>query len=109
MTTFNERERAFENMFVKSSELQFKAQARRDKMLGVWAAELLGKHDIDALRYVQELVAMNAATATEQVVFDRLKADFAAAGVEIPDDDLRRRMAALLTEAKAQLMTEEHF
>ena len=103
MSTFDKREDGFEKKFVHDEELRFKANARRNKLLGLWAAGLLGKSGADADAYAQEVVASDLKAAGDQDVFDKVRADFDAAGVAQSDHQLRRTMDELIDEAIRQL------
>ena len=103
MSTFDKREDGFEKKFVHDEELRFKANARRNKLLGLWAAGLLGKSGADADAYAQEVVASDLKAAGDQDVFDKVRADFDAAGVAQSDHQLRRTMNELMDEAIRQL------
>ncbi|WP_339831898.1 DUF1476 domain-containing protein [uncultured Parvibaculum sp.] len=103
MSTFDKREDGFEKKFVHDEELRFKANARRNKLLGLWAAGLLGKSGADADAYAQEVVASDLKAAGDQDVFDKVRADFDAAGVAQSDHQLRRTMDELMDEAIRQL------
>jgi hypothetical protein len=100
-TTFNDREKGFENKFAHDQELKFKALARRNKLVGLWAAGLLGKSDEEA--YAREVVAADFEEAGEEDVFRKLRKDFDAASVSISDEDIRTKMYQFLAEAVAQL------
>lgn len=103
MTTFDERENAFENKFAHDEEMKFRAVARRNKLLGLWAAGLLGKSEDDAERYVKDVIRADFQEAGDDDVLRKVAADLA----EIADADLiRAKMDELLVEAKAQLMDE---
>ncbi|AEG04435.1 DUF1476 domain-containing protein [Sinorhizobium meliloti WSM1022] len=101
MTTMQDREKAFEAKFALDEELRFKATARRNKLLGLWAAGLLAKSDPEA--YASEIVAADFEEAGHEDVVRKIKTDFDAAGVAISEDDIRVRMIELLSEAVAQL------
>lgn len=101
MTTIADRERALENKFAHDEELKFKALARRNKMLGLWAAGLLGKADKEA--YVREVVVSDFVEAGHEDVFRKLRSDFDTAGVSISDQDIRTKMVDLLAEAVVQV------
>lgn len=101
MTTMQDREKAFEAKFALDEELRFKATARRNKLLGLWAAGLLAKSDPEA--YASEIVAADFEEAGHEDVVRKIKADFDAAGVAISDDDIRLRMVELLSEAVTQV------
>jgi hypothetical protein len=103
MSTFDKREDGFEKKFVHDEELRFKANARRNKLLGLWAAGLLGKSGVEADAYAQDVIASDFKAAGDQDVFDKIRADFDAAGVEQSDHQLRRTMDELMDEAVRQL------
>ncbi|MBL6612988.1 MAG: DUF1476 domain-containing protein [Reyranella sp.] len=108
MTTFDEREKAFEKKFEHDQELQFKANARRNKMLGLWAAGLMGKTGADAEAYAKELVVADMEKPGHHDVVERLVKDLAAAGKPTEDHTIRKQSERLLVEAKAQIMKETH-
>lgn len=106
MTTFDERERAFEKKFEHDQEMQFKANARRNKMLGLWAAGLMGKTGADAEAYAKELVVADMEKPGHHDVVEKLVKDLAAAGKPTEDHTIRKQSERLMVEAKAQLMKE---
>jgi hypothetical protein len=106
MTTFNDRELAFENLFAHDEEMLFRAQARRDRLLGLWAAEELGLTGGAAEAYASSLVTENLREVGDEIVYRKIAADLQAKGKTVPERALRRRMSKLMTEAKTQLMTE---
>jgi len=103
MTTFDDRENAFESKFAHDAEMQFKAEARRNKLLGLWAADLLGKSGDDANAYAVEVVKSDFEEAGHEDVVRKVAGDL---GDRASDDQIRAKMAALLVEAKGQLMDE---
>lgn len=103
MTTFEDRERAYESRFAHDEELRFKATARRNKLLGLWAAERLGRTGDDAEAYAKEVVRADFAEPGEEDVFRKVRGDFDAAGVDVPDAEIRRAMRELLVKAAEQL------
>jgi hypothetical protein len=103
MTTFDKREDAFEKKFAHDEELRFKASARRNKMLGLWAAEKLGKTGADADAYAKAVVLADFEEAGDDDVFRKVKADFGAAGVAVTDTQLRGAMDELLRTALEQI------
>ncbi len=103
MSTFNEREEGFEKKFAHDAEMQFKADARRNKLLGLWAAGLMGKSDADAAEYAKEVVKSDFEEAGHEDVFRKVSGDL---GHRADETTIRSKMAALMIEAKAQLMTE---
>ena len=103
MTTFNDRENAFENKFAHDSEMQFKAEARRNKLLGLWAAGLLGKTGDDASAYAAEVVKSDFEEAGEEDVYRKVSGDL---GNRADETTIRGKMAELMVEAKSQLMQD---
>lgn len=101
MSGISDREKAYENKFAHDQDLKFKALARRNKLLGLWAAGLLGKADADA--YAKEVVAADFEEAGDEDVFRKLRGDFDAASVSLSDQDIRTKMVDLLGEAVAQI------
>lgn len=106
MNTMDDRKNAFENKFAHDEELRFKAEARRNKLLGLWAAELLGKSGDDAEAYAKEVVIADFEEAGDEDVFRKVRADFDAAGVDQSDHQLRRTMDELLEQAVAEIQAE---
>jgi hypothetical protein len=103
MSTFDKREDAFEAKFARDEELRFKAEARRNKLLGLWAAEKLGKTGDAANDYAKEVVASDFEEAGDEDVFRKVRGDFDAAGVDQSDHQIRRTMNDLLGQAIAEI------
>ena len=103
MTTFNDRENAFENKFAHDAEMQFRADARRNKLVGLWAAGLLGKSGEEATEYALTVVMADLEEAGIEDVVRKLAADLAG---KASADEIRAKMTELLPVAKAQLMAE---
>jgi hypothetical protein len=103
MSTFDNREESFEKRFVHEQELQFRAEARRNKLFGLWAAEKLGKTGAEADAYAEGLVAAEASANATELVFSKVKADFEAASVDQSDHQIRRTLDELLETAKAEI------
>jgi hypothetical protein len=103
MTNFDDRENAFEAKFAHDTEMQFRADARRNKLVGLWAAELLGKSDDAAMDYALSVVGADLEEAGIEDVMRKLVADL---GAKANDAEIRAKMAELLPVAKAQLMSE---
>lgn len=99
MTSMKDREEGFERKFAFDEELRFKATARRNKMLGLWAAEKLGKTGADADAYAKEVVASDFEEAGDHDVFRKVRKDFDAAGVDQSDHQIRRTMDELMAQA----------
>ena len=106
MTTFDSREQALEAMFVHDEELRFRAVARRNKLLGLWAAEKLGKSGDAAQAYAKAVVMSDFEEEGDHDVFRKIRSDFDAAGVTQSDHQIRRTMDDLLQAAVQQLSTE---
>ena len=106
MTTFDDREDKFEKQFAHDAELRFKAEARRNKLLGVWAADLLGKTGADAEAYAKDVIKADLEEAGDEDVFRKIRADFDAGGVEQSDHQIRRQMDDFLAEAVEQIQNE---
>jgi hypothetical protein len=103
MTTFDKREEGFEKKFAHDEELQFKAGARRNRLLGQWAAEKLGFSGTQADVYAKEVVMADFEEAGDNDVFKKIRKDFDAKGVAIPDVEIRRTMDELMAQATAQI------
>ena len=103
MTTFDDREHAFEAKFAHDAEMQFKAEARRNRLLGLWAAGLLGKTGAEADAYAREIITTDFQEAGDEDVFRRLRADLIG---KADDDMIRAQMRTLLAQAKTQIMQE---
>lgn len=105
MSTFDKREDGFEKKFVHDEEMRFKANARRNKLLGLWAAEKMGLGGDAAAEYAQEVVAADFEEAGDEDVFRKIRRDFDAKGVDQSDHQIRRTMAELMDEAIRQLQS----
>ncbi|MSP42102.1 MAG: DUF1476 domain-containing protein [Alphaproteobacteria bacterium] len=106
MSTFDEREKGFESKFVHDSELEFKAMARRNKLLGLWAAEKMGIQGTDAEAYAREVVKADFEEAGDQDVLRKVMADLKAKGVNQSEHQVRREMDIFLTVAREQVQKE---
>ena len=106
MTTFDERESTFETKFKHDKELQFKVNARRNKLLGLWAANLLGIHGTDAEAYAKDVVKSDFSTPGDHDVLHKVLADFKAKNVEMSEHRLRKQMDDLMKIATDQIRTE---
>ena len=99
MTTFDQRKDAYENKFAHDEELRFKATARRNKLLGLWAAEKLGKSGADAEAYAKSVVVADFEEAGDEDVVRKVKNDFALASITVADTEIRTVMTELLIKA----------
>ncbi len=106
MSTFDERQKGFEKKYEKDQELQFKAQARRNRLLGLWAAGLMGMTGDAADAYAKDVVKADFEKPGEEDVFDKIMTDFKSRGIAQSDHQVRRKMDELLGVAKQQIMTE---
>ena len=103
MTTFDDRESAFENKFAHDAEMVFRAEARRNKLVGLWAAEIMGKTGPDADAYAIEVVKSDFEEAGHEDVVRKVAADLDG---KASADEIRAKMAELLVVAKGQLVSE---
>lgn len=103
MSTFQKREEGFEKKFAHDEELKFKAMARRNKMLGLWAAEKLGKAGPDAEAYAKSVILADFEEAGDDDVLRKVKGDFDAAGLAIGEQQIRVAMDEMLARAVADL------
>ncbi len=103
MSSMKDREEGFERKFAFDEELRFKATARRNKLLGLWVAEKLGKTGADADAYAKEVVMSDFEEAGDEDVFRKVRKDADAAGLKVSDDEIRKAMNDLLAVAADQI------
>ncbi len=103
MKAFDDKEKASEKKFVLEAEEEFRAEARRNKKIALWAAELLNKDEGEAKAYVTEIIMADMTEAGDDDVFLKVKGDFTEAGVEISDVALRDKIRTLLEEARQEI------
>src|SRR5258707_15011683 len=103
MTTFDKREEGFEKQFAHDEELKFKAMARRNKLLGLWAAEKFGLSGPAADAYAKEVVMADFEEAGDDDVLRKVRTDFDAKGVVQSDQQIRKTMDELMAQAVAQI------
>ena len=103
MSTFDDREHAFENKFAHDAEMLFKAEARANKLLGLWAAEIMGKSGDEADAYAKEVVKADFEEAGHEDVYRKVSGDL---GDLADEATIRAKMAECLVEAKKQIATE---
>jgi hypothetical protein len=106
MSSFDDREKGFERKFAHDSELEFKAMARRNKLLGLWAAEKMGLKAADAEAYAKEVVQSDFEEAGDHDVMRKVMADLKAKGVTQSEHQIRREMDALLVTAREQVQKQ---
>lgn len=103
MTTFDKREEGFEKKFALDEEQKFRAMARRNKLLGLWAAEKMGLTGADAEAYAKQVVRADVEEAGDHDVFRKLRGDFDATKVAQSDHQIRRTMDELMQTAVDQI------
>ncbi len=106
MTNFEDREKGFERKFAHDEELKFRATARRNKLLGLWAAGEMGVKGDAAQTYAREVIKADLEQPGEEDVFRKIRKDFDAKGVQQSDHQIRRKMSDLMSEAIAQIEAE---
>jgi hypothetical protein len=106
MTTFDEREKAFERKFAHDEELRFRATARRNRLFGLWAAEKLGLSGTDADDYAKSVVKADFAQPGDDDVLGKVRADLEAKGVGAAADQLERTLSEKMAEAVSQIEVE---
>ena len=104
MTTFDDRERGFEAKFVHDQEMQFKIVARRNKLLGLWAAKQMGLSDVEAETYASEVIRAEFEEAGDEEVVKKLLGDLTSAGVECDEAKIREALEHKNVEARRQMM-----
>lgn len=106
MTTFDEREHAFEAAFVHDEEMRFRALARRNKLLGIWAAERLGLKGTEADLYIRQIVDAVVAPHAHERLLEQLQSDLNRSGSGPTETEIRSAMQQLLREAIEQIRNE---
>ena len=107
MTTFDKRKEGFERKFAHDEELRFKATARRNKLLGLWAAEKLGLQGAEAEAYAKAVVAADFAEPGDEDVFRKIRADFDAKQVAQSEHQIRQAMEELMSVAVGQIQNAQ--
>jgi hypothetical protein len=107
MPQFDDRERGEEARFALTAEMEFKANARRNKLLGIWAAELMSLAGDDAKAYAADVVAADFTEAGDEDVFRKVSSDLKAKGLNVPDALIRQKMSQLVAVAKEQIVAED--
>ncbi len=106
MTTFDDREKAFEAKFVRDEEMMFRVHARRNRLLGVWAAERMGLDAAETEAYAKSVVQADFEEAGDEDVVRKLLGDLTSAGVDIDEAEIRAALDAKSVDARRQLMGE---
>lgn len=103
MSQFDKREKGFEEKHRRDKELSFKVQARRNRLLGLWAAEKLGLSDADAQTYAKDVVASDFDEPGDEDVLRKVHGDLNAKGVDVSEHLIRKEMDRLLEQARDEL------
>lgn len=106
MTTFDDRKKGFEEKFAHDQDLQFRVMNRRNRLMGLWAAEQLGKTGDDATAYAKEVVLADFEVPGPDDVVRKVMKDFQDAGVDISEHRVRKHLDELMAAAKEQVMKE---
>jgi hypothetical protein len=106
MTTFNDRENAFENKFARDEELQFKVTARCNKLVGLWAAEKMGLTAEESDSYAKSVVQADFEEAGDEDVVRKILGDLTSAGVDSDEATIRAALDAKMVEARRQFIEE---
>ena len=106
MSGFDDRKKGQEAKFAHDAELRFKAEARRNKLLGLWAAEHMGMSEEHAKEYAAEVVASDFEEAGDEDVFRKIAGDLKAKGSSVSDDMIRKKMVELVQTARDQILAE---
>ena len=104
MTTFDERERAFENMYARDQEMQFRVIARRNRLLGHWAAKLMGLTEVEAEAYAKDVVRADFEEAGDEDVIRKILGDLTSAGVDCDESRIREALEHKAVEARRQMI-----
>ena len=106
MTTFKDRNKGFERKFAHDEELKFRATARRNRLIGLWAAEKMGLTGEEAQAYAREVIKADLAEPGDEDVFRKVRADFDAKGIDQSDHQIRRIIGEMMAEAVRQIEAE---
>jgi hypothetical protein len=106
MTTFDDRERAFETKYAHDEELRFRVIARRNRLLGAWAARLMGLSDAEADAYAKDVIRADFEEAGEEDVIRKLLGDLTAAGIDTDEGKIRDALGHKEAEARRQIMEQ---
>ena len=107
MTSFDDRERAFESQYARDEEMQFRIIARRNRLLGEWAAGLMGLTDVEATSYAKDVVRADFEEAGDEDVIRKLLGDLTSVQVDIDDARIREALGHKTVEARRQLMESQ--
>ena len=108
MSTFNDRERAFESQYARDQELQFKIAARRNRLLGAWAAKLMGLTEVEAEAYSKDVIRADFEEAGDEDVIRKLLGDLTSAGIDIDEARIRDALNEKQAEARRQFIEAQN-
>ncbi len=106
MSSFDNREKGFESKFAHDENLEFKAAARRNKLLGLWLAELMNKSQEEAESYAKQVIIADFEEAGDEDVFRKLRADADEAELTLTDNQIRNKMTEMTEKAREQVRNE---
>ncbi len=106
MTTFDDRERAFETKYSRDQDMQFRIVARRNKLLGLWAARQMGLTDAEADAYAKDVIRADFEEAGDEDVIRKVLGDLTSAGVDCDEAKIREALGHKTVEARRQLMEQ---
>ncbi len=107
MTTFDSRERAFENKFAHEKQVEFNIEAKQSKFYGLWAAELLGLDEVEADDYAEELITVNTNSESYKGILNKVQTDFQEKGLDISNHMMEVQLQRCLSIATSQTMNGE--
>ena len=108
MTQFNDRERAFEAKFARDEEMQFRILARRNRLLGEWAARLMNLSDVETESYAKDVVRADFEEAGDEDVIRKVLGDLTSAGIECDDGKIRDTLGMKMIEARRQIIEQSN-
>ena len=106
MTQFNDRERSFEAKFARDEEMQFRILARRNRLLGEWAARLMGLSEVETESYAKDVVRADFEEAGDEDVIRKVLGDLTSAGIDCDDAKIRDTLGLKLVEARRQIIEQ---
>jgi hypothetical protein len=108
MTQFDDRERAFEAKFAHDEEMQFRIIARRNRLVGEWAARKMGLSDVESEAYAKDVVRADFENAGDEDVIRKLLGDLTSAGIDIDDGSIREALDHKAVEARRQIIEQSN-
>ena len=108
MTQFDDRERAFEAKFARDEEMQFRILARRNRLLGEWAARLMGLSEVETESYAKDVVRADFEEASDEDVIRKVLGDLTSAGIDCDDAKIRETLGLKLVEARRQIIEQSN-